>query len=373
MKKNMLSTALFMGLILLVISCKKTTTPDVGSSCTLVTDSLHVMISSDTITKNGFDYLKITVLDDAGNNVTSSCNLSMVGVSLIDSIYYPNNAGNFTITAIAKNCSIPSSKKTFTSLPSPFTQKILLEDCTGAWCGYCPRVAFQLENYKASHPNCISLAVHGGGSGNVDPMKFQYYSTFNSAFAVGGYPTAVFNRKKQPDGSYGWSESNSDLDAALKAGAPLGLAISSTTDGSSVTGSVKVKFGVTTTKAMKIVIALVENGIIYPQTNYYSAQYGATPYIYGGVSPVNDFVHNGVLRRTATNLLGDAIPVSQETKDNIWELPFTMSLSGNTAEATYTAVPANCSIIAFVTDATTTNKGVYNVQYATVGSVKNFD
>ncbi|MEI8052562.1 MAG: Omp28-related outer membrane protein [Bacteroidota bacterium] len=377
MKKISLSAALFLGLFLFLASCKKTTTPNGGDNaipCVLSTDSLHVQISTDTVTKNGFDFIRITVYDDAGNNITSACNLLLGGLTLIDSIYYPATLGNANIIARAKDCStLPSTFKTIHSIASPFSQKILLEDCTGAWCGYCPRVAFQLENYKASHPNCISLAVHGGGSGNVDPMKFQYYPTFNSAFQVGGYPTAVFNRKKQPDGSYGWSESNSDLDAALKLGAPLGLAISSTTDGLSVTGSVKVKFGVTTTKAMKIVVALVENGIVYPQTNYYSAQYGATPYIYGGVSPVTNFVHNGVLRRTSTNLLGDAIPVNQETKDNIWELPFTMSLSGNTAEGTYSAIPANCSIVAFVMDATTTNKGVYNVQYATVGSVKNFD
>jgi hypothetical protein len=208
-------------------------------------------------------------------------------------------------------------------------------------------------------------------------MKYQYYPNFNSKFAVNGYPTAIFNRKKQSDGTYGWSEDQADLDLALTKWAPLGLAINSTVSGTNITGSVKVKFNVTTEKSMKLVIALVENGLVYPQTNYYSPQYGATPYLYGGVSPVPDFVHNGVLRKTSTDLFGDDIPVTAQTKNGTYELPFSIPVTGTVyGGASYTAVPTKCAIVAFVVDGstgTTTNAGVYNVQYAAVGSTKDFD
>ena len=177
--------------------------------------------------------------------------------------------------------------------------------------------------------------------------------------------------------SYGWNEDEADLDLALSKWAPLGLAINSSVSGNNITGSVKVKFNVTTEKSMKLVIALVENDLISSQTNYYSPQYGVTPYLYGGISPVTNFVNNGVLRKTSTDLFGDVIPVSFEFKDNVYELPFTFPLSGVVSGGTpYTVISNNSAIVAFVVDGTSmgiTNKGIYNVQYAAVGSTKDFD
>ncbi len=374
MKKIILSSILLVGMTAFFTSCKKSNNVTPVGNCPN-TDSLYIFLSTSSIENNGFDYVNITVKDQSGNDMTSSCTLLLNNSQAITSSFVPASAGTFSISAITQSCNIPSQQKTVTVTAagaSPFTQKILCEDFTGAWCGYCPRVAYALEQYKSTHPNCISLAVHGGGG--TDPYKFQYYSSFMNKYGATGFPTVLLNRKKQPDYTYGWSEDPADLDNALQAWAPLGLGITSTVNGNTVSGTAKVKFNVTTSRALKIVVALVENGLVYPQTNYYSAQYGATPYLYGGVSPINNFVHNNVLRRTATDLYGDAIPTSDAVKNNVWEFPFTMSLSGNTVGGTYNAVAANCAIIAFVVDgATGSPKGILNVQYANVGDVKDFD
>jgi hypothetical protein len=368
MKKLTILGAFIAASIISFTSCKKTgNTTGSGSN-----DTLHITLSRNTVEYNGFDYVAITVKNNAGEDVTANCTLLQNGAVAINSKFIPSGLGTFTITA--QKGSMPSEAKTLTvtqKSPSPFSQKILVEDCTGAWCGYCPRVAYLLDTFKHNNPRCISTTVHGGGS--TDPYKFQYYSTFNSHYAVGGYPTAILNRKKQISGGYDWSEDTTDLHLALQGWAPLGLAISSSVSGSTVSGNVKVKFNVTTDKAMKVIIALVENGLVYPQTNYYSPSGGATPYLYGGANPITNFVHNGVLRKTATDLFGDAISVSAETKDNILDIPFNMTLSGSTATGTYTAVAANCAIVAFVVDGSGQEKGVYNVQYAPVGSTVNFD
>lgn len=332
-------------------------------------DTLIVSLSRDTIENNGFDFVNVVVTNRSGTDITTTSQLSIVsafGTTAISSKYSPTTTGTFNI--VAKRSGLTSAAKVLTVLnpsPSPFSKKILVEDCTGAWCGYCPRVANALENYKAAKPNCIVVGVHGGGG--TDPFKFQYYTNFNSTYNVSGYPTAILNRASN------WSERTADLDAALTKYAPLGLAIESSTTGSSITGKVKVKFNVTTDSKMKIVIALVENGLLADQTNYYSAAYGNTPYLYGGVSPIKNFVHNGVLRRTATDLFGDAIPTTSQVKGTEYELPFSIPVSGQTATGNYTAVPANCGIVAFVIDGTTAKKGAYNVQYAAVGTVKNYD
>jgi len=366
MIKKLFSVSFFL-VALTIVSCKKSSTSSNDSG--IKTDSLYVSLSTNTLEYNGFDYTKVIVKDKAGNDITSSCSLILDNSQVIKSNFTPSKTGTFKINAVYQQ--IPS---TFVSLKvnpksaSPFTQKVLLEDCTGTWCGYCPRAADLIETYKSNHPNCISLAIHGGNSS--DPFLFQYFSSFNSRFAVQGYPTVILNRKSE------WSEDPAEIDALLTKWAPLGLSIASTINNSTINGTVKVKFNVNTDKALKIVVALVENGLVYPQTNYYSIG-NLTPYLYDSANPVNNFVHNGVLRRTATNLFGDAIPATSQLKNNIYELPFSIPVSGNTAIGTYTANAAKCGIIAYVCDANnygaTNSLGILNVQYADAGTTKNFD
>ncbi|MCX6208952.1 MAG: Omp28-related outer membrane protein [Bacteroidetes bacterium] len=344
-----------------------TSTLTVTNSSTSSGDSLYVSLSTSTIQFNDFDYTTITVNDKNGTDITSTCQLLVDGAGISSRNYVGESLGNHNITA--QKGSTPSTSKVLsvvTATPSPFTQKLLVEDATGAWCGFCTRIANSLENYKSNHPNCIVVAIHGGGG--TDPYKYQYYTNFNSTFGVTAYPTAIVNR------SGTWSENASELNTALTKWAPLGLAIESSVSGTNITGKAKVKFNVTTNKSMKIIVALVENGLVFPQTNYYSPSSGYTPYLYGGANPISNFTHNGVMRRAATNLFGDAIPSTSQLKNNIYELAFTIPTTGVTSSgANFTVVPANCSIVAYVVDGTSNNKGVYNVQSATVGTVKNFD
>lgn len=332
-----------------------------------VADTLTISFSRDTITNDGFDTTAIMVRDISGNDVTSSSSIYINGSLVTSSTFIASSLANATVYATRSG--LTSATRTIfvkAADVSPFTKKILAEQPTGAWSGYDPRVINKLDNYIATKPNCIVMRIHGGSG--TDPYKYQYYSNYNSAFGVFGYPFAVYNRLGQ------WSENTADLDNELSKPAPLGLAIQSNMSGTNITGTVSVKFNVTTSKKMKIVIALVENGLISSQANYYSTSGGVTPYLYGGVNPITNFNHRFVLRTTATDLFGDNIPTSFQVKNNTYSLSFSMSTSGVTsAGASYTAIPANCSIVAFVVDGTTDAKGVYNVQTAPVGTIKNFD
>lgn len=332
-------------------------------------DSLTLVFSKDTIEYNDFDTCGFTVYDNTGTNVTSSSRIFVNSTALTGFSYTAASLANVSVFAL--NGAKTSKTKTLyvkTATPSPFSRKLLVEDCTGTWCGFCPRVANALDNYTASKPNCIVITMHGG-QGSSDPYQFQYISNFMSTIGAGGtYPTAYINRYKK------WDETTNILNTELAKWAPLGLAIESSTSGSNITGKVKIKYNVTTSKAMKVVVALVENGLIYNQTNYYSPSGGYSPSLYGGANPIVGFVHNGVMRKTSTDLYGDAIPTAQQVKNNIYELPFSFTTSGTLANGgSYNANAGNCSIVAFVMDATTAKKGVYNVQRADVGTTKNFD
>ena len=48
-------------------------------------------------------------------------------------------------------------------VPDSFTKKVLIEEFTGAWCGYCPDGAHRLEKIIDSNDgNVIGVSLHNG-------------------------------------------------------------------------------------------------------------------------------------------------------------------------------------------------------------------
>jgi hypothetical protein len=363
MKNLMVLISLLLSSYLLESCTKEDTGCPQGSE----TDSLIIQLSKDTLEFDQFSFTTIKVLDKSGNDVTAECSYFANGFKITtENNYYPLKTGTVIITA-SSQCQ-PSVRKTLTIIrptDSTFTQKLLVEDLTGTWCGFCTRAADKLHTFKQSNSKLVVTAIHGGSS--QDPFQYSSYTSYLNYFKLSGFPSVMINRKEK------WNESNyTAFDAALQNWAPLGLAITSSSTADSISGTVNVKFNVSTERPLKLVIQLVENDLVHPQVNYYSSKYGYTPYLYGGVSPVNDFVHEGVLRKTATDLFGDAIPTEVQLKGNEYSKSFSLSTSGKTYQNTsFKMISANSAIVAFVVDEKT-NK-VYNVQYAPFGATKNYD
>ncbi len=231
----------------------------------------------------------------------------------------------------------------------------MVEDFTGSWCQFCPRVANALKQFAQNNDNLITVYVHGG-----DAFSYQYVTPLRTAFQAGnGWPFAYLNRKNR------WTETTAALNTALAAWAPLGLSITSTNNGTSVSGTVKVKFNVNTKKPLKLFVALLENGKIASQRNAY-AEFGP--------DPIPDYVHDYILRKAATDIFGDAIPISAQTKNNVFEFPFTMTNKGLLdGGGQFTADLNKCEIVAYVVDGSQPSTGTLNVQKAKVGFTQNFD
>ena len=77
---------------------------------------------------------------------------------------------------------------------------VVMEEYTGAWCGWCPRGAVGMEMLSEKYPDqFIPIAIHNG--------DVMYSSSFYNLLATygGGYPGAILNRVKQVDPYYGTS------------------------------------------------------------------------------------------------------------------------------------------------------------------------
>ncbi|RXK82934.1 Omp28-related outer membrane protein [Filimonas effusa] len=378
MKRTLFSSMFACCLVAMLLSCSKGSGGSSGGgevdppvNPPVAKDSIYVTLSKDIVEKNGFDFVAIRIKDKAGKDITSVARFYIDGISTVDSIFIPTTVKDVKITA--KRGDLPSNEVTLRVKDggtSPYTQKVLVEDYTGTWCQYCPRAARILEAYIAKKPNCITVGIHGGGGS--DPFYFTHADNLCNAYGINSFPWALVNHGSK------WNEETSVLDAQFtNKWPPLGIAIQSTVSGTAITGKVKVKYATASNIPMKVMIMLVEDGLVYPQVNAYNNP-NSTTNPYYGPNPIPDFVHANVLRQigVADIYNGDAIPLDAQVKNNEWTKDFTFSTTGKTAtNNAYNINVAKSRIVAYVIYGSNQFNliGTANVQIANVGETKNYD
>ncbi|MCX7833021.1 MAG: Omp28-related outer membrane protein [Ignavibacteria bacterium] len=70
------------------------------------------------------------------------------------------------------------------------TNNVLLEYCTGTWCGYCPCGHAIIRNILTALPNTVVVGYHGGSG---DPW-ISYSTGMISLLGFSAYPTGVVGR-----------------------------------------------------------------------------------------------------------------------------------------------------------------------------------
>jgi thiol-disulfide isomerase/thioredoxin len=317
-------------------------------------NTLKVTLDKTQIFADNWETVTVTVTDQNNNDVTSSSQLYLGNVLMSGNSFWTNAGGTYQVKATRSGVSSPEVTLTAVNPgPSPFTQKIVVEDYTGTWCGHCPRVGIKLEDYvNNGHPNCIVIANHGPSN---DPYTFSNHASLANSFSVTGYPSAVVDR------DFKWSENNVQLDQQFtNRRAPVGLAFQTSISGNTINVTAKVKFDVTTAVNLKLVAYLLEDGKVYPQVNY---NYFGLP------NPIPGYVHNAILRRTGTDLFGDNIPTASQTKGTTFEKTLAFDATGLDIN--------NCRIVAFVVQGSNSQgrkeKAILNAQVVKAGLNKNFD
>jgi thiol-disulfide isomerase/thioredoxin len=336
--------------------CSKSSSSSGGGTTPVAKVTPRVLVAKPSIIADGYDFTSISVINAENNSdITSLCAIKVNGANPGGNAFGTETPGTYTVTA-KYNGTIDAATATITATdkgPSKYSTKVIVEDYTGTWCGYCPRVAGKLDQAMAANPNIFTIAVH-----NADPVAYVYEAQMRAKWGVTGFPTAIVNR------STTWNENSATLDPLTTKWAILGLAIESNVTGTTISGKVKTEYNVTTNLPMTITVMLLEDGKVLPQRNYYNATSGS-PY-FGLGDPIPNYVHNNILRAASTDIFGDNMPATGQVKGNIVEKTFSFNATGYDV--------ARCKILAIVSWADGGgNKGVINAQVVRAGQNKAFD
>lgn len=293
------------------------------------------------------------VLGDNLDDLTTESQIKVNGQWIEGNSFTPTSEGTYLVQAYYEN--FTSKTLTVKSItPSDYTQKVLVEDYTGTWCGWCPRVAYAIQQAKLQSNKVVSVAIHLT-SAIPDPYHTEQGLALKSEFGISGLPKAKINRINT------WTANEPEHLEELfnKTGfnAPLGLAIATELVNNTIQTLVRVGFANNYTEQLNLVVYVLENGLIYNQTNYTE--------FFGGASTLVNFTHNDVLRKVETPILGEPIPTSETINAHIYTKDFNISIPTNVVNN------SNLMIVAFVVKSS--NKEVINVQEVHVGEEVGFE
>ncbi len=167
-------------------------------SATVKNTGINTLNSVDVTWSNGSD--------EYTESLTGLSLASLQSMDFTFSAPIPLLSGNNTITVSVSNPNgdddmNPDNDEASTSLyaytPAP-GKKILAEEATGTWCGWCPRGAVFMDYMAQTYPNhFVGIAVH-----NNDPMAIVDYDSGITSFpGFQGFPSVIVDRDQLIDPS----------------------------------------------------------------------------------------------------------------------------------------------------------------------------
>jgi thiol-disulfide isomerase/thioredoxin len=199
----------------------------------------------------------------------------------------------FTLLLVA----ILSSFTMFSQAP----KRVVVEDFTGTWCGYCPRGQTTLESIVNMHPTTIGMEVHDNDT---------YANTYSNAVITGinpsGFPTGAIDRFAFGGSTSAFSTTSWMSKAMTRSSTSTPVAVDFTstynTSTKALSVTVTAKFVAAASGDLRISCVLAEDGVVTtsdPQHNYMgngcSSPDPASPW-YTYPCSITNYTHNGVAR-----------------------------------------------------------------------------
>ncbi|MFL2643955.1 MAG: Omp28-related outer membrane protein [Flavobacteriales bacterium] len=290
------------------------------------------------------------VFDSEGNNITMDSNFIVDGTSIVgNQISYPEIGTHEVFAEYSIESTLYNSDTKTFNIVVPKT-RVVLEDYTGTWCGYCPNVSHAIDEVRMITDDISVVAIHYG-----DEMTISTGIDLINEFNISGYPTARINRTT--DWPYPYN--SSQIESLIEADNSIAISIDSNTNWPLL----QVQLRVVSEQDLsdhKIIAYLVEDNLIYDQTNYYN--FDQNSYFYGMGNPIVDFIHNDVLRHSFTDAIGN--PMENPTMaltDNFYNYSFEIDSEFS---------PENLGIVVMVVNQ---NNTAINSQFSTINSFQDFN
>lgn len=190
------------------------------------------------------------------------------------------------------------------TLSAQVQQKVLIEEFTGAWCGYCPDGALIVEDITATNPDVIAVSVH-----NSDAMVTSTGNIVEGFFNNLGFPSATLNRSDESQSRSLWASQATAMSSGMS---DVGVSFDSwsynaTTRVATITVRVE-SFG-TKSGNHRLGLIVTEDkvtgsGSAFDQANYYNTTVGSP--LYGLGNPIIGYEHNHVARAYVGTAWGGA-------------------------------------------------------------------
>jgi len=341
MRPPLLYTLIF----ILIYSCSK---PESFGDLTVQQNSLIPGLNVES------SYLKdqlisFNMIDSEGNNITSNTSFTVDNQLINGNTISYDEIGSHDVSA---NYTIDSQNYSTDLIVFNIVEpinKVIVEDYTGTWCGYCPPVAHAIYELKEVYDNIISVGIH-----NNDELTIDQESDLRSELGISGFPSARLNRTISWFDPYQISEVNSLLSEENN----VAISIKSALENIDLEVNLRIVSNVELVNH-KLVIYLVESNLIYDQSNYFN--YVEDSYFYNLGNPIENYSHQDVLRKSITNISGNTLDLIQPLTD--YKFNFNVEISPD-------FVQENLAIVAMVVDS---NNNAINSQFSEVNSFQDFN
>ncbi len=254
-----------------------------------------------------------------------------------------------------------------TTVPASFTQKVLLEEFTGAWCTTCPDADYKRDQVVSTYPGrIVAVAVHQTDGMSISTLYNTLFSNFNM-----NTPSGMINRTPSLGNvSLTASQWMTNSTSALAKTAKSGVAMTSSVNGTTANIEVHAGFKETLTGNYNLTVYLVEDSVTgsgsgFNQSNAYNTSNGSP--FYGLGNPIVNYKHNRVVRKVLTSNLGDVIPVDKLVAGGEFVKTYSIDISVYNQSRLY--------VVGFVnkTGTTPTTHEIMNAQQAKIGVLKDWD
>jgi len=270
--------------------------------------------------------------------------------------------------------SIATAASAFAQLPvstTPQNRKVVLQEFTGVYCGYCPDGHVRAENLKSANPgNVVLINIHSGSFANVNTGQPDLKTSVGNAIDpmtgmnILGYPAGDINRTnfgstltpsyaQQTVSPWGMAQSRGTWSATatnsiLNQSSYVNVALQGSVDVTTRVLTVQVEVYYTANSPVatnSLNVFLLENKVIGPQTNYGNPYWNLSNYNQDGT-----YNHNHVLRASLTNNFGITIPTTTMGTTYTTTLTYTVPATYGAAGKTNPSLLGNLELVAFVTE-----------------------